>query len=93
MGWFKMILGIKEKPEEIAAEVAQQQFQQPRGNLIGQCLFCQLAIGDEDRYMKLPKPEGALAHKRCIKKSQQMIFQGVNPEEISRRLNGTNSVE
>jgi hypothetical protein len=36
--------------------------------------------------MKLPSPEGAIAHKRCLKKAKKMAFNGVNPEEMSRRL-------
>jgi hypothetical protein len=82
MGFLKRLLGIKEKPVEQPV----QEFPQPQGNLVGQCALCQLAIGEEDRYMKLPSPEGAIAHKRCLKKAKKMAFNGVNPEEMSRRL-------
>jgi hypothetical protein len=36
--------------------------------------------------MKLPRPEGAIAHKKCLKKAKKMAFQGVSPDEMSRRL-------
>lgn len=83
MSWFKKLLGLKEKSEEeVKQEEVQQAFTQPKGNLVGQCLFCQLAIGDEDAYSKLPRPEGAIVHKRCVKKAQRAALNGENPEKI-----------
>ena len=85
MGFFRKLLGLKEKPVEVQEEQVKE-FPQPQGNLVGQCALCTLAVGSEDRYMKLPSPPGAIAHKKCIKKSQKMMFNGVNPEEMVRRL-------
>lgn len=87
MGFFRKLFGLKEKPVEEVQEEQVQEFPQPKGNLIGQCLFCQLAIGEEDVWRKLPKPEGAIAHKKCIKKAQKAAFSGQNPEAIFTQQN------
>jgi hypothetical protein len=84
MGFFRKLLGIKEKPVEEPV----QEFPQPQGNLVGQCALCSLAIGESDNYMKMPKPEGAIAHKRCLRKAKKMAFSGISPEEMARRLAG-----
>lgn len=84
MGWFKKLLGLKEAEPVVVSEHEQrvEEMQQPKGNLIGQCALCQLAIGEDDVYRNLPKPDGAIAHKKCIKKAQRAAFSGQNPQTV-----------
>jgi hypothetical protein len=46
---------------------------QPKGNLIGQCPLCLIAIGSDDRVKHF---KGELAHKRCVKKAQKAMLNG-----------------
>ena len=46
---------------------------QPKGDLIGQCGLCQLAIGSEDRIREF---QGEKCHKRCVKAAQKKFLRG-----------------
>lgn len=54
-------------------------FPQPKGELIGQCALCSLAIGSED---KIRDFNGYKAHKRCVKKAIKAQLGGQNAESI-----------
>jgi hypothetical protein len=45
-----------------------------------------LAIGSDDKIVHMKSPPGAMAHRKCIRKTKKMAFQGISPEEMSRRL-------
>ena len=51
-------------------EEPQSLIPQPKGDLIGQCSLCTLAIGSEDKIREL---QGNLVHRRCLKKSKKMV--------------------
>jgi len=46
---------------------------QPKGDLIGQCPLCLIAIGSDDRVRHF---KGEIAHKRCVKKAQKAMLNG-----------------
>jgi hypothetical protein len=48
---------------------------QPKGELVGQCSLCGLAIGSEDNTRNF---NGNIAHKRCVKKATKMFLRGEN---------------
>ena len=86
MGILKKIKGLffkeTEKQEEIIKPVSQEPLQ-PKGELVGQCALCSLALGSEDSVSKLGVNT---VHKRCFKKARKFMFLGLSQEEIVKRL-------
>ena len=78
-----MALTRAEDIREVKEEEPQFIIPQPKGELIGQCVFCQLAIGSKDKTREIG---GNIVHKRCFKKARKLMFQGLSQEEIVKRL-------
>lgn len=80
---FKSLFKKKEvKQEEIVSDdtlIGGTNIPQPRGELIGNCILCNIAIGSEDNTKDL---KGNKVHKRCFKKAQKAIFNGERPESV-----------
>ena len=87
MGIFKKLKNIffKEEDEnkQEDLEPVQQEVPQPKGELVGQCVLCAMAIGSEDNVSQLGVNT---VHKRCFKKARKLMFQGLSQEEIVKRL-------
>lgn len=62
----------EDKPVELNPAVIQ-----PKGELIGNCILCHMAIGSEDRTKEL---NGHTCHKRCVKKAVKGMMNGKNLE-------------
>ena len=68
--FFDVRKDVDKKLEGTPAPVA---VPQPKGDLIGQCALCGLAIGSEDRVRDF---KGEKVHKRCAKKAQKQFLNG-----------------
>ena len=87
MGVFKKLRDVFFKEEEEnrqeSLEPIKQEVPQPKGELVGQCALCSMAIGSEDNVSQLGQHT---VHKRCFKKCRKLMFQGISQEEIIKRL-------
>jgi hypothetical protein len=86
MGIFKKLKNIFFKEEEETKEIQEyvpQEVPQPKGELVGQCALCAMAIGAEDNVSQLGTNT---VHKRCFKKARKLMFQGLSQEDIVKRL-------
>jgi len=71
-----IFLKPKEEIKSIEPEIAKPII---KGEVIGQCVFCGLPIGSEDRVKTINEQ---IIHKRCFKKAKTQILMGKKFEDI-----------
>lgn len=80
MGILNKIKSIffKEEPKQKVESLTEQPIIQPKGDLVGQCILCGMAVGSDDKTREL---SGSICHKRCVKKAQKAMLQGKSMQE------------